>query len=104
RASGHEGEVSQLGIVISLLVGAAGAILRYAVTGPANQQGFDIHTGGVILMIVGGIGLVLSMLFWSGVAPFGRRDQSTRRHEEITTQDDHEQGRVNRETRDHVAS
>lgn len=93
-----------MGIVVSLLVGAVGAILRYAVTGPENQQGFNIHTGGVILMIVGAIGLVLSMLFWSRMAPFGRRAQSTSRREEITTQDGHEQGRVIRETRDHVGS
>lgn len=93
-----------MGIVVSMLVGAAGAILRYAVTGPANQQGFDIHTGGVILMIVGGIGLALSMLFWSSFAPFGRRDHSISRREEITTQDGHEHGRVSGETRDHVAS
>lgn len=93
-----------MGIVVSLLVGAVGAILRYAVTGPENQQGFNIHTGGVILMIVGAIGLVLSMLFWSSFAPFGRRDQFSSRREEITTQDGREQGRVVRETRDHAAS
>ncbi|HEX9697512.1 MAG TPA: hypothetical protein VGB64_14495 [Actinomycetota bacterium] len=93
-----------MGIFVSILVGTVGAILRYAVTGPQNQQGFNIHVGGVILMIVGGIGLVLSMLFWSSFAPFGRRDQSSSRREEIVTQDGHEQGRVIRETRDHVAS
>ncbi|HEX9711567.1 MAG TPA: hypothetical protein VGB52_03315 [Actinomycetota bacterium] len=93
-----------MGIFFSILVGTVGATLRYAVTGPANQQGFNIHTGGVILMIAGGIGLVLSMLFWSSFAPFGRRDQSSSRHEEILTQDGHEEGRVIRETRDHVAS
>ena len=93
-----------MGIGISIFVGAVGAILRYAVTAPTNQHGFDIHTGGVILMIVGGIGLALSMLFWSSFAPFGRRDQSISRREEITTTDGHEQGRVIRETRDHVAS
>ena len=42
-----------MGIGISIVVGTVGAILRYAVTGPANQNGFDVHTGGVILMIVG---------------------------------------------------
>jgi hypothetical protein len=91
-----------MGIGISILVGAVGAILRYAVTAPVN--GFDIHTGGVILMFVGGVGLVLSMLFWSSFAPFGRRDQSISRREEIVTQDGHEQGRIVRETRDHVAT
>jgi fluoride ion exporter CrcB/FEX len=93
-----------MGIAISLLVGAVGAILRYAVTGPSNQQGFDIHTGGVILMIVGGIGLLFSMMFWSSFAPFGRRDQSVSRREETVTLDGQEQGRVVSETRDHVAT
>ncbi len=93
-----------MGIGISIFVGAVGAILRYAVTGPANQQGFNIHTGGAILMIVGAIGVLLSMLFWSSFAPFGRRDQSTSRREETVTEDGHEQGRVIRETRDHVAT
>lgn len=93
-----------MGIGISILVGAVGAILRYAVTGSANRHGFDIHTGGDILMIVGGIGLLFSMLFWSSFAPFGRRDQSISRREETITQNGQEQGRVVSETRDHVAS
>lgn len=93
-----------MGIGLSIFVGVVGAILRYAVTASANQHGFNIHTVGMILMIGGGVGLLLSMLFWSSFAPFGRRDQSSSRSEEIVTQDGHEQGRVVRETRDHVAS
>jgi hypothetical protein len=93
-----------MGIGISIFVGAAGAVLRYAVTAPTNQHGFNIHTGGVILMVAGAVGLLLSMLFWSSFAPFGRRDQSSSRSEETITQDGHEQGRVVRETRDHVAT
>jgi hypothetical protein len=92
-----------MGIGISILVGAVGAILRYAVTGPVIQQGFNIHTGGIILMFAGGVGLLLSMLFWSSFAPF-RREQSTSRREEVVTQDGHEQGRVVRETRDQIAN
>jgi hypothetical protein len=87
------------GIGFSLLIGTVGAILRFAVNGPANQNGFNIHTGGMILMIVGALGLVLSMLFWSSFAPFAR-SQSVSRREEITSQDGHEQGRVVRVTRD----
>lgn len=88
-----------MGIAISIFIGAVGAILRYAVTGSSNQQGFDIHTGGVILMFVGGLGLVLSVLL-SSATPFGRRDRSVSRREETVSQD----GRVINETRDHVAS
>ena len=90
-----------MGMGISVFVGAVGAILRYAVTAPVNQHGFDIHTGGVILMIVGALGLLLSALFWSSFAPFNRRESRSRRVETVT-QDGHEQGRVVSETRDHV--
>jgi fluoride ion exporter CrcB/FEX len=89
-----------MGIGISVLVGAIGAILRYAFTGPVNQQGFDLHTGGVILMFVGALGLVLSMLFWSSFAPFGR-SRSTSRREEVVSRGGEVQGtRVVRETQD----
>src|SRR5438309_1385937 len=50
----------------SILLIAAGAILRYAVT--ATVSGIDITTVGLILMIVGAIGIALSltyMLAWS---------------------------------------
>ena len=90
-----------MGIGISLFVGTVGAILRYAVTAPTNQHGFNIHTGGIILMVVGAIGLVLSAIFWRGVSPFGR--DSTSRHEETVTQDGQEKGHIVSETREHVA-
>jgi len=89
-----------MGIGLSIFVGGVGAILRYAFTAPANQHGFNVHTGGMILMIVGGIGLVLSMLFWSSFAPYGRL---VGRREETVTQDGHEQSHVVSETRDHLA-
>lgn len=48
----------------SLLLIAAGAILRYAVT--ATISGIDLHVVGLVLMIVGIVGLALSLL-WMGV-------------------------------------
>jgi hypothetical protein len=45
----------------SLLLIAVGAILRFAVT--VSTSGFNIHTVGVILMIVGVVGLILSLLY-----------------------------------------
>ncbi len=45
----------------SLFLIALGAILKFAVTDSVN--GIDLGTVGVILMIVGAVGLVLS-LFW----------------------------------------
>ena len=50
----------------SIFLIAAGAILRYAVT--ATVSGISLTTVGLILMIVGIVGLVLSlfyMLTWS---------------------------------------
>lgn len=49
------------GFVVSLLVFAVGAILDFAVTVTTYQHGFNIRTVGVILMIVGGIGAVISL-------------------------------------------
>lgn len=92
-----------MGMGISIFIGAIGAILRYAMTGSSQQGGFDLHTGGVILMFVGALGLILSMLFWSPFAPFGRRDQSVTLREESITKDGHAQDSVVRETRDHLA-
>lgn len=53
-----------MGIGTSLLLLAVGAVLRFAVS--VSTTGFNLHTVGVILMIVGVIGLLLS-LFWTAV-------------------------------------
>jgi hypothetical protein len=63
-----------MGIGVSLILIAVGAILTWAVN--ATVSGLDINTVGVILMIVGAIGLVLSLMFWSswgGVGGGARR-------------------------------
>jgi beta-lactamase regulating signal transducer with metallopeptidase domain len=52
-----------MGIGVSLILIAAGAILTWAVN--ATVSGLNIHTIGVILMVVGAVGLVLSLMFWS---------------------------------------
>lgn len=52
-----------MGIGVSLILIAVGAILTWAVD--ATVSGLDINTIGVILMIVGAIGLLLSLMFWS---------------------------------------
>jgi hypothetical protein len=60
-----------MGITTSLLLIAAGAIMRFAVT--AQATGFSIHTVGVILMIVGIVGAVLSIAFWASWGGFRSR-------------------------------
>jgi hypothetical protein len=54
-----------MGIGISIFLIALGAILRFAVT--ATVSGLNVHTIGLILMIVGILGLVLSLIFWSAM-------------------------------------
>jgi hypothetical protein len=52
-----------MGLGVSLFVIAVGAILTWAVN--ASVSGLELNTIGVILMIVGVVGLVLSIIFWS---------------------------------------
>jgi hypothetical protein len=58
-----------MGIGVSLILIAAGAILTWAVN--ATVSGLNIHTIGVILMVVGVVGLLLSLMFWSSWGGFG---------------------------------
>jgi hypothetical protein len=67
-----------MGIGTSIFLIALGAILKYAVT--ASVAGLEIGTIGVILMVVGVIGLIISLLYasiWSdrraGTAPPAER-------------------------------
>jgi beta-lactamase regulating signal transducer with metallopeptidase domain len=50
-----------MGLGTSLFLIAVGAILRFAVS--VTTHGFNIHTIGVILMIVGIVGLFVSLLW-----------------------------------------
>jgi uncharacterized protein DUF6458 len=43
----------------SLFLIAVGAILRYAVT--THVEGINVHTAGLVLMIVGIVGLLISI-------------------------------------------
>jgi hypothetical protein len=58
-----------MGIGVSIFMIAVGAILRFAVS--VTTTGFDIHTIGLILMIVGIAGLLISLFFWSTWGGFG---------------------------------
>lgn len=66
-----------MGIGVSLLLIAAGAILTWAVD--ATVSGLSIHTVGVILLVVGIVGLLLSLVFWSSWGGFGRPEDGSRR-------------------------
>jgi hypothetical protein len=66
-----------MGVGTSLVIFAVGAILRFAVT--VTATGFNLHTIGVILMIVGAVGFVLSLVFWGSWGGFGGGTSSRHR-------------------------
>jgi hypothetical protein len=88
RLTGRPGGYARLVTIgTSLVLIAIGAILKYAVT--AEIDFIDIQTAGVILMIIGIVGLILSLLYtfvWSDTArrrsppPTDPYDQPTRRY------------------------
>ena len=55
-----------MGLGVGIFLAAVGAVLAFAVTDTVS--GVNIHTVGWILLIVGIIGIVLSMIFWSSWA------------------------------------
>jgi hypothetical protein len=70
--STEEGDI-EMGIGVSLFLLAVGAVLAFAVH-VTNSGGFDINTIGVILMVVGAVGIIISLVFWSSWGGFGHRD------------------------------
>ena len=75
-----------MGISLSILLIAAGAILAWAVS--AEVSGIDVQVAGIILLIVGVIGLVASLAFWSSWGGFGgRRDGGAATHTTVVEED-----------------
>jgi hypothetical protein len=52
-----------MGLGASIFLIAVGAILAFAVT--AEVSGLDIQVVGWILMVAGGLGLLVSLIFWN---------------------------------------
>jgi hypothetical protein len=69
-----------MGIGVSLLLVAAGAIITFAVHVSSNSS-FNLHTIGIILLVVGAIGALMSMIFWSSWGGFGGTSRETVIHE-----------------------
>jgi hypothetical protein len=59
------------GTCIALIV--IGAILRFAVTKSGSWHGLNVHAVGVILILAGVLGLVLSLFVWGPLNPSRRR-------------------------------
>ena len=55
--------MGRAGMFFSTLAIAAGAVMHWAVT--TTGHGFNVSTVGIILMIVGAIGLVVSMIVFA---------------------------------------
>lgn len=64
------------GLVASIIAFAVGAVLDFGLTVSPDQHGFNVHTVGVILMIVGVVGAILSLVaLFAGSGP--RRHRTT---------------------------
>jgi hypothetical protein len=63
------------GMVFSMISVAAGAVMYWAVT--SQGHGFRLSTVGVILMVVGAVGLVISsVIFATSRQPAGNRNRT----------------------------
>lgn len=58
-----------MGIGVSLILIAVGAVLAFAVH--VTTSGFNVNTVGYILLIVGIVGALISLMFWSSWGGFG---------------------------------
>jgi len=64
-----------MGIGVSLILIAVGAILVWAVE--AEVSGVDLTAVGWILLIVGAVGALLSLIFWSSWGGYGTNRRET---------------------------
>jgi hypothetical protein len=64
-----------MGISSSIFLIAVGAVLAWAVDAEAAE--IDIQVAGIILVIVGAIGFIASLIFWSSWGGFGNRDAAS---------------------------
>ena len=63
-----------MGLGVSLILIAVGAVMAWAVH--VTTHGFNVHTVGYILLVVGIVGMLTSLIFWSswaGPGYFSRR-------------------------------
>lgn len=84
-----------MGISTSIVVFAVGAILRFATT--VQSSNFNLHTIGVILMVVGAVGFVVSLIFWASWGGFGgrsRRSRTVHHYPDRTIVDDQQESQL----------
>lgn len=73
-----------MGLGVSLILIAAGAILNWGIS--ATTNGVNLHTIGWILIAVGAVGALLSLMFWSSF--WGPGYYTDRRSRRTTVVDD----------------
>ena len=64
-----------MGLGVSLLLIAVGAILIWGLQ--SDVAGISEDAIGIILIVIGALGLILSMMFWSSWGGVGGRRRST---------------------------
>lgn len=83
-----------MGIGVGIFLVAIGAILAFAVNVQSN--GIDLNAVGVILMLVGAVGIVVSMFMWDRLGWGGSRtivrdrvvdDRPVRERQTVTERD-----------------
>jgi hypothetical protein len=71
-----------VGTGVSLFFIATGAILTFAVD--TRADGFNLDAAGVILMVIGGLGLLWSLIAWDDWRPL-----RSRRHDDVVVRRDY---------------
>jgi hypothetical protein len=71
-----------MGVGSSTVLFAVGAVLRFAVS--VTATGFNLHTIGLILMIVAGFSFVVSIMFWNSWGGFGGGSSGQHRQRRVT--------------------
>ena len=74
-----------MGVAMSIVMIAVGAILRFAVS--VTTTGFNLHSIGLILIILGAVSLLLSIVFWSTWGGFNAGAGGGLRRQRRVTQD-----------------
>jgi hypothetical protein len=74
-----------MGVAMSIVMIAVGAILRFAVS--VTTTGFNLHSIGLILIILGAISLLISIAFWSTWGGFNTGSGGSYRRQRRVTQD-----------------
>ncbi len=70
-----------MGIGASVFLMAVGAVMTFALE--VEASGIDLDTVGIILMIAGAIGLLVSLVFWRDGAPWAARRGTVVREEHL---------------------